>query len=304
MLFSQITPPEADSTAAAIADSTKEAIEETISMMKEGRWSELLGKWTTSLLDFGKDLLVAIIIFLIGRWLIKKTLKLMDKIFIKRDVDISLRTFLKSVVNITMYIILISIVIHQLGIEATSLIAMLGAAGLAIGMALSGTMQNFAGGVIILLIKPYRIGDFIEAQGQSGTVKDIHIFNTIIRTPDNKTIYIPNGPMSTGIVNNYSRASTRRVEWIIAISYGDNFAQTQAAIRELLEAEPRIMANKGYTIEIKELADSWVNIVVRAWVKSGDYWPVFFDINSRIYKTLPEKGVQFPFPQMDVRITK
>ena len=157
---------------------------------------------------------------------------------------------------------------------------------------------------MLLLLKPYHVGDYIEAQGQSGTVKSIQLFNTIINTPDNKTIIIPNGGISTGIINNYSKETTRRVEWIIGIEYGNDFDQAKTVIKELLDADTRILQEPAYLIEITQLADSAVNIVVRAWVNSSDYWNVFFEMNAKIYKTLPQRGINFPFPQMDIHLKK
>lgn len=304
MIFLQTGAIVPDSTTKEILDGTGEKLGHLTELAKEGRWDVLLSELIQNLIVFGKNLLVAAIIFLVGRWIIKRIIRLMENIFHKREVDVSLRTFLKSVVTITLYIILITVVVSQLGVKTTSLIALLGAAGLAIGMALSGTLQNFAGGVMILLIKPYRVGDYIEAQGQAGTVKDIQIFNTVINTPDNKTIFIPNGPLSTGIVNNYSREETRRVDWTIGINYGDDFANAKAVIREILDSDPRILRTPEYTIEINALADSSVNVVIRVWVKASDYWGVYFDINSRIYSILPQKNIHFPYPQLDVHITK
>ncbi len=169
-------------------------------------------------------------------------------------------------------------------------------------MALSGTLQNFAGGVMILLLRPYRVGDFIEAQGQSGTVKDIRLFNTIITTGDNKTIIVPNNGISTGIINNYSAASLRRVDWSVTISYGDDFEKAKAAILEILTADSRIKSNPAPFVSISSLGDSAVVLTVRGWVENADYWDVFFVMNERMYRILPEKGVNFPFPQLDVHV--
>ena len=304
MLFLQLPAIQPDSTTQTIIEGTNERLNYLKDLAQAGEWDVLVSEVTQSILSFGKDLLIAIVIFLIGRWLIRRIVAFMERVFERRSVDVSLRTFLKSVVNITLYIILITIVIDQLGLGTTSFIALFGAAGLAIGMALSGTLQNFAGGVMILLIKPYRVGDYIEAQGQAGTVKDIQLFNTMINTPDNKIIYIPNGPISTGIVNNYSREDKRRVEWVIGINYGDDFDVARNAIKEILDKHPKILRDPAYTIEISALADSAVNIVIRVWVKTGDYWDVYFDINAQIYKTLPQKGILFPYPQLDVHITQ
>ncbi|MBQ7762010.1 MAG: mechanosensitive ion channel [Flavobacteriales bacterium] len=247
---------------------------------------------------------IACVIFYVGRWIVRRLTTVIHKIFIKRDVEASLATFLLSLVNISMTFILIIIVISFLGIDTTSFIAIFASAGLAVGMALSGTLQNFAGGVLVLLLKPYRVGDFIEAQGQTGTVKAITLFSTVLATPDNKNIILPNGGMSTGIINNYSKENIRRVDWIFGIAYGDDYDKAKATIASLLEADDRVMKDPAYFIALGALADSSVNITVRAWVASEDYWGVFFDMNEKVYKTFPKEGLNIPFPQMDVHLDK
>ena len=203
-------------------------------------------------------------------------------------------------------IVLISIVVGVLGISTTSFMAIFASAGLAVGMALSGTLQNFAGGVMILLLKPYRIGDYIEAQGQAGTVKEIRLFNTIINTPDNKMIIIPNNSISTSIINNYSKENRRRIDLNISISYGDDFDVARAAFLEILDNDPRVLFEQGRQplVALTNLGDSAVVVLVRFWVKSSDYWDAYFAVNEAIYKQLPEKGIHFPFPQLDVRIAQ
>ena len=191
-----------------------------------------------------------------------------------------------------------------LGVNVTSLIAVASAATLAIGMALSGTAQNFAGGVMILLMKPYRIGDYISAQGQSGTVRDIKLFSTVITTADNQTIYIPNNSIATAIIDNYSTSETRRVDWTVGISYGDDVDVAREAVLSMLAADPRVLSDPAPVVWVAALADSSVNLSIRAWVKNGDYWNVFFEHNERFYKELPKAGINFPFPQMDVHLTK
>ena len=246
----------------------------------------------------------AIAVFFIGRWLIRKLLRAIQRIFERRKVDTSVAIFVHSLLKVILYIALLLIVISILGLKITSFVAILAAAGFAVGMALSGTLQNFAGGVMILLLKPYKVGDYISAQGQEGTVKSIQLFNTILTTLDNRTIILPNGPVSTGIIMNTSTQATRRVEWVVGINYGDDFAVAQNVIREILDKDPRILRKPDYTIEIKQLADSSVNVVIRAWVRNADFWDVYFNINARLYKTLPDKGIHFPFPQMDIHITQ
>lgn len=252
--------------------------------------------------SFGAKIITALIVFLIGRWIIRKIKRIVMAIMEKRHVEASLFSFIKSLAEITLNFLLIIILISILGIETSSFIALFASAGVAIGMALSGTLQNFAGGVMILLFKPFKVGDVIEAQGQSGAVKEIQIFNTIITTPDNKVIIIPNGGLSTGIMKNYSKEELRRVDWEFSIAYGDSYDKAKVVIENLLKADGRILETPAYFIALNSLGASSVNIVVRAWVKAGDYWDVFFNMNEKVYKTFAEEKLNIPFPQMDVHI--
>ena len=253
-------------------------------------------------ISVGSKILLAIVVFLVGRWIVRRLNKLLAKILEKRHVEASLSTFVKSLVNITLTLLLIIVVIGVLGIETSSFIALFASAGVAIGMALSGTLQNFAGGVMILLFKPFKVGDTIEAQGLSGTVREIQIFNTILATPDNKIIIIPNGGLSTGLMKNYSREATRRVDWEFGIAYGDDYTKARAVIARLLDADGRVLKDPAYFIALTSLGESSVNIVVRAWVNAGDYWGVYFDMNEKVYKTFAEENLNIPFPQLDVHL--
>lgn len=282
----------------------KSAFREFLQTIKGMTGEQIIDMAIRGTLDAIVRIAIACVIFYVGRWIVRRLTTVIHKIFIKRDVEASLATFLLSLVNITMTFILIIIVISFLGIDTTSFIAIFASAGLAVGMALSGTLQNFAGGVLVLLLKPYRVGDFIEAQGQTGTVKAITLFSTVLATPDNKNIILPNGGMSTGIINNYSKENIRRVDWTFGIAYGDDYDKAKATIASLLEADDRVMKDPAYFIAIGALADSSVNITVRAWVASEDYWGVFFDMNEKVYKTFPKEGLNIPFPQMDVHLDK
>ena len=253
-------------------------------------------------ISVGSKILLAIVVFIVGRWIVRRLNKLLAKILEKRHVEASLSTFVKSLVNITLTLLLIIVVIGVLGIETSSFIALFASAGVAIGMALSGTLQNFAGGVMILLFKPFKVGDTIEAQGQSGTVREIQIFNTILATPDNKIIIIPNGGLSTGLMKNYSREATRRVDWEFGIAYGDDYTKAKAVIARLLDADGRVLKDPAYFIALTSLGESSVNIVVRAWVNAGYYWGVYFDMNEKVYKTFAEENLNIPFPQLDVHL--
>ena len=267
-----------------------------------------LDVFVTKMIDLGisvgSKILLAIVVFIVGRWIVRRLNKLLAKILEKRQVEASLSTFVKSLVNITLTLLLIIVVIGVLGIETSSFIALFASAGVAIGMALSGTLQNFAGGVMILLFKPFKVGDTIEAQGQSGTVREIQIFNTILATPDNKIIIIPNGGLSTGLMKNNSREATRRVDWEFGIAYGDDYTKAKAVIARLLDADGRVLKDPAYFIALTSLGESSVNIVVRAWVNAGDYWGVYFDMNEKVYKTFAEENLNIPFPQLDVHLHK
>lgn len=253
---------------------------------------------------FGIKIIAAIIIYFIGRWVIKRLNLFVNKMLRLRRADSSLASFIQNMVSILLNFIFIVIIIGILGIDTTSLVALLASAGLAVGMALSGTLQNFAGGVIIMLFKPFRVGDVIEGQGQQGTVKEIQIFNTIINTSDNKVIIIPNSGMSTSILINYSREKTRRVNWTFSIAYGDNYDKAKAVLKNLCDADTRILKEPKGLIEIETLNTSSVDIVVRAWVNSSDYWDVFFSMNEKVYKEFAKEGLNIPFPQMDVYLHK
>lgn len=260
----------------------------------------------TKLIDLGvsmgSKLLLAVVVFFVGRWIVRRLNKLLNNILTRREVEASLSTFVRSLVSITLNLLLVIIIIGVLGIETSSFIALFASAGVAVGMALSGTLQNFAGGVMILLFKPFKVGDFIEAQGQSGSVREIQIFNTILTTGDNKVIIIPNGGLSTGLMKNYSKEPTRRVDWEFGIAYGDDYTKAKEVIARLLNADSRVLKDPTYFIALTSLGASSVNIVVRAWVNAPDYWGVYFDMNEKVYKTFAEENLNIPFPQMDVHI--
>ena len=247
-------------------------------------------------------IILALLIWGVGRWIIRKLLVMLDRLFVRRKIETSLRSFLHNMANVAMTLMLILSVVQTLGVNITSILALFASATLAIGMALSGTMQNFAGGVMILLLKPYRVGDFISAQGQSGTVKEIMLFSTCIETPDKQTIYIPNSSISTAIIDNYSVSDLRRADITVSISYGDDVDVARAEIMSLIKADSRILENPAPAVIVSALADSSVTLSVRMWVKNGDYWGVIGDMNERVYKVLPTKGIHFPYPQLDVHL--
>ncbi len=255
-----------------------------------------------NLTSFGLKLIGAIIVLIAGFWVVSRIGKGLTALMEKRDFDPSLRGFLKSVSVITLKVLVVITVLSMVGLQMTSFIAILGAAGLAIGMALSGTLQNFAGGVLLLILKPFKVGDFIEAQSFMGTVKDIQIFNTVLHSPDNRKIIIPNGGLATGAVINFSAQPTRRVQWVFGVAYGDDFQKAKQVLFSLLKADKRILDDPAPSVTLSELADSSVDITVRAWVNTSDFWSVFFDMNEKVYETFDKEGLNIPFPQMDVHL--
>jgi len=253
-------------------------------------------------LKYGGQLLLAILTLLIGLWVIGRIMKGVKKVFEARDFDASLQSFLLSVFAIVLKIMLIISVISMVGVEMTSFIAILAAAGLAIGMALSGTLQNFAGGVMILILKPFKTGDYITAEGHSGTVKEIQIFHTILNTPDKKTIILPNGPVANGSTVNYSTEPVRRVDFTFGIGYNDDIDKAKNVIQEVIDKDERIFKDPTPFIGVINLGDSSVDLVTRVWANAGDYWGIFFDMQETIKKEFDRQGVSIPFPQRDVHL--
>lgn len=256
------------------------------------------------IVTYGPKLIGAIITLIIGWWVIKIIQKALRKTFERREMDLSLRGFLNSMIGILLKVLLLVSVAGMMGIEMTSFIAVLGAAGLAVGMALSGTLQNFAGGVMILLFKPFKVGDFIQAQGHMGSVNEIQIFNTILKTPDNKTIIIPNGGLSTSSMVNFSTEPRRRVDFTFGIGYGDDVDKAKEVLLRLINEDSRILQDPAPFIAVSELADSSVNLVVRVWAEAANYWGIFFELTEKVYKAFDKEGLNIPFPQMDVHVQK
>ena len=261
---------------------------------------KLIDKLIDLSITAGKHILMAVVIFVVGRFIVTLLNRLLARMLERRKVDPTIQTFLKSLVNILLMLLLVVSVIGALGVNTTSFAALLASAGVAIGMALSGQLQNLAGGLIVLLFRPYKVGDWIEAQGVQGKVTAIQIFHTILTMVDNKVVYVPNGVMSSGVVVNYNRNDTRRVEWVVGIDYGEDTVRAEAVVREVIAADKRILADPAPYVAVQALDASSVNVVVRVWVNSGDYWGVYFDINKAIYETFNEKGINFPFPQLTV----
>lgn len=267
---------------------------------------QLLSEFMDKAIAFGLKVLAALAIYLIGAWIIKKIKNIVHNIFVKRNTEHSIASFVESLVSITLTVFLVIFTISALGVNTTSLAALLAAGGMAIGMALSGTVQNFAGGIMLLVFKPFKAGDFIEAQGYSGTVTDVTIVSTKITTTDNRNIIIPNGALSNGTINNYSQNVFRRLEWLVDVEYGAPSDKVKSLLKKIVDDERRIVyaptAPANPTIALNALRDSSVQFVVRAWVKKEEYWDVLYDVNEKIYNEIPENGIQFPYPQLDVHI--
>ena len=268
-------------------------------------WDKYYDKFIELVLTYGPKLVGAILVWVVGSMVIKIMVKGFEKFLTKREIDPSLQPFLRGIVKNLLRVMLAISVLGMLGIQMTSFVAILGSAGLAVGMALSGTLQNFAGGVMILIFKPFKNGDLIEAQGHSGVVSEIQIFNTILKTPTNKTIIIPNGGLSTSSMVNYSAEEFRRVDWTFGIGYGDKTDNAKEVLTRLMKEDSRIINNpEPPFVAVSELGDSSVNFAVRAWVKAEDYWGVFFDMNEKVYNTFDKEGLNIPYPQMDVHLHK
>lgn len=252
----------------------------------------------------GKHIIAAVVIFIVGRFIIKLINRLVASILQRRHIEISVQTFLSSLVNIILTILLIITVIGALGVNTTSFAALIASAGVAIGMALSGNLQNFAGGLIILLFKPYRVGDFIDVCGVQGTVSAVQIFHTILLTPDNKAVYLPNGSTSSSTITNYSREDKRRIEWTFGIDYGEDVGRARTAILSVITADARILPDPAPFVAVGGLSDSSVDIIVRVWVPTEEYWNVYYDMHQRVYETFNEQKINFPYPQQTVHLVQ
>ena len=250
--------------------------------------------------DTGTRIAAALLIYIIGRFLTRFINRFVARLLERRKVDASIQSFVKSLVNILLTVLVIIAVISKLGVETTSFAALLASAGVAVGMALSGNLQNFAGGLVVLLFRPYKVGDYIESQGVAGTVREIQIFHTIIVTVDNKLVYIPNGSLSNSSIINYSREGTRRVDWTFNVEYGEDFKKVEQTLKDIIKADKRILQEPEPFIALSALGDSSVDILVRVWVSSADYWGVYFDMNKVVYEEFTKRGISFPFPQLTV----
>lgn len=281
------------------ADTTNVA-KEVVQAISSGKTDLIIEKLIEQSIEVGKNILAAVIVFIVGRFLISLLKRMMTSMMEKRKIEITIQTFLHSLVNILLNILLVIAVIGALGINTASFAALLASAGVAIGMALSGNLQNLAGGLIVLLFKPYKVGDWIEAQGVSGSVAEIQIMHTLLTTVDNKVVYVPNGAMSSGTIINYSRKETRRIEWIVGVDYGEDIDKVKNIIDILIAADERILKEPAPYIALHALDSSSVNVTIRVWVLTAEYWNVYFDMNKKIYDEFNKQGVNFPFPQLTI----
>ena len=260
---------------------------------------------TAFAISLAVKIIKVLLIWFVGRWVLKRVSRLLKLILEKHVDNVSVRSFVISLLDMVVMVLLILMIIGVLGIDTSSFIAIFASAGVAIGMALSGTLQNFAGGVMILLFRPFKVGDYIEAQGVAGTVKEIQIFNTVITTPDNKVLLLPNGPVSTGIINNYSREPLRRVDFTFSISYGDDFNKAKEVLLALVAEDKRVLDKPAAPfVELGALAASSIDLTVRLWCKQEDYWKIKFDLNRKVYETFPKHGLNFPYQTFTVNVTK
>jgi small conductance mechanosensitive channel len=252
--------------------------------------------------DFGLKLIAALAIFVIGRWVARWLSRLLEKGMDKAGTDHTLIVFLRNIVYVGLMVFVILAAVGQLGVQTTSFLAVLGAAGLAVGLALQGSLANFAAGVLIIVFRPFKVGDYIEAGGVAGTVKAISIFTTTLHTPDNKVVIVPNAQVNSGTITNYSANETRRVDMVFGVGYGDDLDKVRSVIEQVLAADDRVLKEPAPLIAVSELADSSVNFNVRPWVNAPDYWGVYFDTHEQIKKRFDQEGISIPFPQQDVHI--
>ena len=265
--------------------------------------NELISEFIDKAVAFGLKVLAALLIYTLGVWIIRKVKKIIKGIFDRKKTDAAIASFAMSITSIALTVILIIITVGTLGIDTTSIATLLAGGGMAIGMALNGTVQNFAGGIMILIFKPFKSGDFIETQGFSGTVSEVTITSTKLSTVDNRVIVIPNGLLSNGIINNYSDRTIRRVEITVDVEYGSSSEKVISILQSLIKDDTRILKEPAEPfIRLSALKDSSIQFTIRLWVNASDYWGVYFDTIEKIYNELPKNGINFPFPQLDVNI--
>ena len=279
---------------------TIEAGQQVLQAVEKGQLGHLLQQLVDMGVGAGKSVLVAVLIFVVGRFVVKLVNRLVARMLERRGVEPTIASFTRSFVNVLLMVLLIISVVSALGVNTTSFAALLASAGVAVGMALSGNLQNLAGGILLLLFKPYKVGDYISAQGTEGVVKAIQIFHTVITTVDNKEVFVPNGALSSGTVVNYSRNELRRVDQVVTVEYGTDVEKVRQAVLDIAKADNRILQEPAPFVEVVSFSESSVDFTVRLWVKTSDYWPVYFAMNRRIYEEFNRRGIGFPFPQVQV----
>jgi small conductance mechanosensitive channel len=250
----------------------------------------------------GIKIIIALVIFIVGRWIVKAVRNFVKNMLTKKNVDPAVNSFVCSLIYVTLLVFVIIAALAQVGIETTSLIAVLGAASLAIGLALQGSLANFAAGVLLIIFRPFKVGDYVECAGTAGAVDEMQIFTTQLKSPDNKKIIIPNAKLLGDVITNYSAKETRRVDLVVGVSYGDDLQKVEKVLRDVLSKDERVLKDPAPTVGVLALADSSVNFVVRPWVKTGDYWSVYFELNKSIKMRLDAEGIAIPFPQRDVHL--
>lgn len=267
-------------------------------------WDDTINMLQTSGVEFGINVVTAIAIFYVGKLVVSILMRGIRKVMRAREVDRTLETFVCNLLRMVLLILVVIAAIGALGVQTTSFIALIGAAGLAVGLALQGSLSNFASGVLIVLFRPYKVGDYIEAAGIGGTVIAVEILTTVFTTPDNKRIVVPNSQVMGDVITNYSANETRRVDLVIGVGYDDDLDKVRATLEELIAADDRILDDPAHRIAVSALGDSAVNFIVRPWVKTADYWNVHFDLTEAIKKRFDKEGISFPFPQRDVHLYK
>lgn len=273
-------------------------------LIKTGRFEELFQQFLTGSIDLLGKLLVALLIFYVGRWLIRRTSLVFDKLFNKKIEDTALRGFLLNLLNIFLYIALIILIINIAGTKTVSIAALIGSLGLAVGLAVKDNLANFAGGVMLLFNKPFKGGDYIEAQNVAGTVCSVGILYTMLTTIDNKTVHIPNGPLSTGNIINYTTQATRRVDLTVGVDYGSDVALVKRLLLDIAKKNPKVLEDPLPLSRMVKMNNSSIDFVLRVWCASEDFWEVTFDLNEQTYETLTAHGLNIPFPQMTVHMAK
>lgn len=255
-------------------------------------------------LDLAKNIIIAIIVFYIGKFAINFLIKVVKKVMLRRNIDETVSKFILNILKISLQVTLFIAIIGILGVKTSSIMGLIAATGFGVGMALSGTMQNFANGILLLVFHPYKVGDFIEVNDISGTVKAIQIFHTILVTTDNKVIYIPNGTLGTATMINYNQQVTRRIDWVIDIDYGEDFDRVKAVIDSIIASEPNILKEPAPVVELNELSASSVKVLLRCWVATGNYWTLYYSVNRKIYEQFNQNKINFPYPQITVHTSK